>query len=140
MSNNVTNHTFPGESWVLVPSVTPSEAKTSTQSSVDTTQTENKLASTPLIPLATLSDNVTSEIVLEETFSTEKFRETTFEPMSSEEQEDSSEYIGVTGTSSEDPFESEEDGTTTDNLETETININLTSSNLTLIGNDSNNH
>lgn len=66
----------------------------------------------------------------EEELSTDKYRETTLQPTSSEELEDSSEYIGVTGTSSEDILESEEEeeAATTTVADIEPINFNLTSS------------
>lgn len=66
----------------------------------------------------------------EEDLSTDKYRETTLQPTSSEELEDSSEYIGVTGTSSEDILESEEEeeAATTTVADIEPINFNLTSS------------
>lgn len=65
----------------------------------------------------------------EEEKSTDKYQETTLEPTSSEETEGSSEYIGVTGTSSEEMLGSEEeDETTTTVADIEPINFNLTSS------------
>jgi hypothetical protein len=129
---------FSGESWVLVPSVTPDEAKTSTPSTV-----EPKIESTtPSLTLSTLSENITNEVTSSEEISpTEKIRETTIEPTSSEEEEEegegeeesSAEYIGVNTST-----ESEEDETTTETSETESINVNLTSSTLTQFGNHTN--
>lgn len=135
---NVTNNKFSGDSWILVPSVTPSDTETSTQSSLDTTFDTKTVSAAPLITLSTLSDNITNEITSgeeAEVESTEKIRETTLVPTSSEEeQEDSSEYVGVTGASAEETAESDEDETTTTSAETETINFNLTSS--TALGNN----
>lgn len=78
----------------------------------------------------------------EEMPQTEKILETTLEPTSSEEVDNSDEYIAVTGSSSEYPTESEEDeeDQTTiepvDVAETEPTNINLTSSTITQFGNN----
>lgn len=140
-SFNVTNHKFLGESWILVQSVTPSDVKQeTTQAMLDTTTETKMISSTPLITLTTLSDNITNEITsADEETSTEKIRETTLEPSSSEEIEDSSEYIAVTGSSSEYPSESdEEEETTTESLETDTDNSNLTT--LVSSGNVHTNH
>lgn len=114
-----------------MPSVTPSDVKAST------TLETKIISSTPLITHSTPSDNITNEVELsEETSSTDKILETTLEPTSSEELEDSSEYIGVTGSSSEYPFESEEDESTTlENVEPDATNANLTSPILTQPGN-----
>lgn len=123
-------------------SVTPSDVKDeTTQAQLDTTTETKSISSTPLITLTTLSDNITNEITEgDEELSTEGIRETTFEPTSSEETEDSSEYIGVTGSSSEYPLESEEEEeetTTTmmDSPEANSANTNLTLSTLTPSGN-----
>lgn len=129
MSNIVTNHTVSGESWILVPSVTPSDAKTSTESTLDTTVEVKTFSSSPV----TLSPNLTIEVTSsEETVSTEKLGDTTLEPTSGEEIDDSTEY----GTSSEYPESGEEDETTTETAETEPININLTSSTIAQWGNE----
>lgn len=113
-----------------MPSVSPSEAKTTTQSSLDTTFDTKTVPATPLITLSTLSDNITNEITLgEEEMTTDKYKETTLQPTSSEETEDSSEFIGVTGTSSEETLESEEEEeAATTVADIEPINFNLTSS------------
>lgn len=142
----VTNHTFAGDSWILVPSVTPSEVKTSTQSALNTTL-EIKVAPTQAT-LPMLPENITNEITLSgEMPATEKISETTLEPSSSEEVDDSSdELVAVTGSSSEYPTESEEeeeDQTTiepADVAETEPTNINLTSSTITQFGNKHNSY
>ena len=131
---NATNHKFSGDSWILVASVTPSDVKASTQLTLNTTLETKIISSTPLITLSTTSDNITNEVEhSEETAATDKISETTLEPTSSEEQEDSSEYIGVTGSSSEYPFESEEDETTT--IEPDETTYNITSPILTQPGN-----
>lgn len=139
----VTNHAFTGDSWVLVPSVTPNETKTSTQSTLDTTIESKVAPSTVFTTLPSLSENITNENIMEEEEmpQTEKVFETTLEPTSSEEVDNSDEYIAVTGSSSEYPTESEEDeeDQTTmepaDVAETEPTNINLTSSTITQFGN-----
>ena len=141
-----------------MPSVTPEEAKTSTQSSVDATL-ESKVVTTtlgtkvvtltPPIEYSTLSEILTTEDSLsEEYFSTNKFRETTLNPASSE---DSGEQITVgediddnlsefPQTSSEEIEEIEDEATertTTDYPETEEpFNVNLTTSQM---GNNNNN-
>jgi hypothetical protein len=135
-----------------VPSVTPSEAKTSTQSSIDTTL-ETKIVSTtpqlalsttPLLALSTLSENLTIEVTSsEENVSTEKFRETTLNPSSIEESEeetitigeDNEDIISFPGNSSEELESGEEETTegmlTTEFSETmEPFNVNLTTSKL----------
>lgn len=139
MCNNATNRKISGDSWILVPSVTPSDVKASTELTQNTTLETKIISSTPLITLSATSDNITNEVELdEETAATDKIIETTFEPTSSEEQEDSSEYIGVTGSSSEYPFDSEEDeATTIDNVEPDVTNVNITSPILTQPGNKS---
>jgi hypothetical protein len=120
-----TNNKLPGESWVLVASVTPDEAKlTTTQTPPETTLETRVASSEPLITTQTVFNNMTNEITTGEgEVSTEKLRETTPDPDSSEEEEDSSEYIGVTGSSSEEPTESDEDeATTTEPIEIDSPN------------------
>jgi hypothetical protein len=129
-----------------VPSVTPSEYKASTPSSVDTTLESKITATTPLIALSTLSENLTMEVTSsEEIESTEKFRITTLNPSSDEELgeqitvgEDIDDIDDITTefpeTSSEE-IDSDEDETTdritTEYPETvEPFNVNLTTSQL----------
>lgn len=130
MTNQATNNKLSGDSWILVPSVSPSEATTTTQSSLDTTHDTKTVSVTALMTFPTLSDNITNEIVSgEEVMTTDKYQETTLEPTSSEEMDGSSEYIGVTGTSSEEILGSEEEGeASTTVADIKPININLTSS------------
>lgn len=127
-----------------MPSVTPDEFKTSTQSSVDTTLESKFVSSTPLIALSTLSDNLTIEVTSSEEVSTDRLRETTLNPSSNEEsgeevtdpeivptisypeENNSSEEVGS--------GEEEEEATerfTTEYFETEEpFNVNLTTSQL----------
>jgi hypothetical protein len=126
--------------------VTPEEAKTSTQSSVDSTLESKVITTTigtkvvtltPPVVQSTLSENLTIEVTSsEEDASSEKFEETTVNPTSTE---DSGEQIGVgedletefPQTSSEEVEEIEEEATertTTEYPETmEPFHINLTS-------------
>jgi hypothetical protein len=96
---------------VLVPSVTPDEAKaTTTQAPADTTPETRTASAEPLITPQTVSDDLTNEITPEGEVSTERLRETTLDPSTSEEvvdEEDASdEYVGVTGSSEEEEDES----------------------------------
>jgi hypothetical protein len=142
------------ESWVLVPSVTPEEVKTSTQVSVDTTLESKVITTTlgtkvvtltPPVVHSTLSENLTIEVTSsEEDLSTEKIEETTLNQNSVEEQSEEQIKVGedpeteIPENSSEEIEESEEEATermTTEYPETtETLNVNLTSPQM---GNDS---